>query len=74
MIKPPVMPRSPHIRMARWPKTPVEFERCSGAEGVDTTTLERELCSLVCNAGTFIGCVDNAKSEKIGKGDKTTKV
>ncbi len=23
--KPPALPRSPHIKMARWPKTPVEF-------------------------------------------------
>ncbi len=63
------MPRSPHIRMARWPKTPGELQR----ESTHDKTGERVVC-VVCSAGTFIGCVDNVKSEKIIKGDKMTKV
>ncbi len=34
MRKSPAMPRSPRVRMVRWPKTPVELECCIGAEGV----------------------------------------
>ncbi len=33
---PPAMSRSPKIKMARWPKTPVELEKCIGAESVRT--------------------------------------
>ncbi len=29
---------------------------------------------VVCTAGTFIGCVDNVKSETITRGEKMTKV
>ncbi len=58
--KPPAMPRSPHIRMARWHKTPGELERSIGAESVRTIRQESELC-VVCTAGAFIGCVENVK-------------
>ncbi len=30
----------------------------------------RELCSVVCSAGAFTGCVDNVKSEKITNDEK----
>ncbi len=50
---PQVMPRSPPpIRMARWPKTPVELERSIGAECVRTIRRERELHYLGFSAGT----------------------
>ncbi len=68
------MPRSLHIRMARWPKTPGELERCIGAESVRTIRQEREGVFVVCSAGAFIGCVDNVKSEKTTKDEKMTKV
>ncbi len=64
MIQPLVMPRFTHIRMARWPKAPVEVETCIGAEGVRSIRRGRESCVVVvCSAGKFIGCVDNVKSE-----------
>ncbi len=40
MRKPPAMPRSPHIRMARWPKTPGELERYIGTESARTISQE----------------------------------
>ncbi len=51
------------VRMARWPNTHVELEKCTGADDVRSIRRERELCCLVCSAGTFIGRVDNVKSE-----------
>ncbi len=51
------------VRMARWPNTHVELETCTGADDVRSIRRERELCCLVCSAGTFIGRVDNVKSE-----------
>ncbi len=69
------MPRSPHIRIARWPKTPGEIERCIGAESVRTIRQKRErVVGVVCTAGAFIGCVDNVKSEWITRGEKVIKV
>ncbi len=48
------------IKMARWPKTPVELEKCIGAESVRMIRQERErVVFVVCTAGAFIGCVDN---------------
>ncbi len=41
---PPAMPRSPHTRMARWPKTTVELGKCIGAESVRTMRREKVLC------------------------------
>ncbi len=67
------MPRSPHIIMARWPKTPGELERCIGAESVRTKRKERELF-LWCTAAVFVGCVDKVKSELIIKDEKMTEV
>ncbi len=36
-------------------------------------TGERELCCLVCSAGTFIGCVCNVKSKLITQAEKSDK-
>ncbi len=65
-----------HVRlMEKWtPKTPGELERCIGAESVRTIRQESGLCCLVCDAGTFRGCVDNVKSKQIRKSEKMTKV
>ncbi len=40
--KSPAMPRSPHIRMARWPKTPGELLK--DVLALRDETDERELC------------------------------
>ncbi len=34
----------------------------------------KRIVFVVCTASAFIGCVDNVKSEKITRGEKTTKV
>ncbi len=58
------MPRSPHLRMARRPKTPGELLRYIGAEDVRTIRQERgRVVVVVCTAGAFIVCVDKLKSE-----------
>ncbi len=41
---PPAMSRSLQIKMARWPKTPGELEKCIGAESVRTIRQEQALC------------------------------
>ncbi len=53
----------PQIRVAQWPKTPVELVKCIGTEDVHSIRRKRELCCVMCSAGTFIGCEDNVKSE-----------
>ncbi len=35
---------------------------------------EGELCCLARSAGTVIGCVDNVKSDYIGKGEKMANI
>ncbi len=49
----------PHIRIARWPKTPVEWGKCIGAERADKS----KGCVVVCTAG-----------EQITQDEKMTKV
>ncbi len=51
---PPAMPRSPHIRMAQWPKTAVKLKVYWRRERAHDKTGKRVVC-LVCCAGTFIG-------------------
>ncbi len=69
--KPPVLPRSPHIRMARWPETYIGVywrrERAHDKIG-------ERVVFVVCTVGAFIRCLDNVKSEKITRGEKMTKV
>ncbi len=57
-----VFEKTPHIRIARRPKTPGELERYIGAESVRTIRQER-VVFVVRIAGAFIGCVDKIKSE-----------
>ncbi len=62
--QPCVDPPPPPTRMARWPKTPGELERCVGAGSVRTIIKERLFCMcVVCTAGAFIGYAHNVKSE-----------
>ncbi len=42
-IKHPTHASTPVVKMARWPKTPGELERCIGEESVRTIRREREL-------------------------------
>ncbi len=72
-LKVTAMSRSSQIKMARWPKTPGELERCIGTESVRTIRQERKIVCVVCTAGALIGCVVNVKSEKITRGEKMTK-
>ncbi len=61
--EPPAMPQSPHIRMARWPKTPDELGKVYWhRERAHDKTGER-VVFVVCTAGAFIGGVDTIKSE-----------
>ncbi len=59
--KPSAMPRFPDIRMARYPKTPVELERCISTDKLALDKLRVRVVCVVCTADIFIGCVDNIK-------------
>ncbi len=58
---PPAMPRSPHIRMARWPKTPGKLERYIGAESVHAIRRKVKVVFVMCTVGEFIRFVDIVK-------------
>ncbi len=54
------------IRMARWPKTAVV--RLYWRRGLALDKTGESVVCVVCTAGTFIRCEDEAKSGKIIKG------
>ncbi len=52
---PPAMPRSPHIRMARWPKTPIKLGKVYWHRERAHDKTRVSIVFVVCTAGAFMG-------------------